>query len=723
MKKIAVALLVLMFISLALATLDPSANDSRSTFRNGYQWGGHALKDKATIWAQAVENSLDGTLANNNLLFSQLTSDPTSTAGRIYYNTTIDKFKFYNDTAWVTFGVNEASDSLDDAYNGGAAISVDSGAVTLTASDAASNTVFALVQSDTGTAVGMTITNAGTGNTIDIQNAQAGTDIEGTDDTWNVATTGVGTFLSFVLENGEIISNAVNDKILFNTGDEDLLIDFTTLANGLVLTANSTGATIIDFGDFVTLQAMSTIAFEPAAAAITLTADAGTEDLTISQAGAVDASLILTSAGTSTTDAMIITTSTGTIDMNSADNLDIDVADNITIDTAGGSITTTLVGGDFDLDATNASINLDAGEAVANAIVIDASNAGGGIDIDAGTASIDIDVTGGDFTVDNDGAGKDITLTSDAGRVILKAEEAANNAITFVSVAGGIDADAALSIVITSSEEQSDAIEIAASGTAGGVTIDSGTGDITLTSTDDIVLTNATAVGDMIQLLNTAGTSVTENSAAIQVTATAGGIQIQSDAAIDGDVIILRADGGVTNDILIHNDQGTGLDCIDLQADAGGVTITAALPVVITNAFELPVVYLASNDATLTILANDSGQTHIFPDIDADTVVTLPTAAAGLRYHFVYAGGAEDAHDWSIETGNNTNFYLGGVVTHDDDDGDTVVYFSDESDDSKISILTPSAGTTIDIWCDGTNWWITGNIVSGTDTSVVFSQI
>jgi hypothetical protein len=227
----------------------------------------------------------------------------------------------------------------------------------------------------------------------------------------------------------------------------------------------------------------------------------------------------------------------------------------------------------------------------------------------------------------------------------------------------------------------------------------------------------------MIQLLNTAGTSVTENSAAIQVTATAGGIQIQSDAAIDGDVIILRADGGVTNDILIHNDQGTGLDCIDIQADAGGVTITAALPVAITNAFEVAIVYVPNNDATITILANDSGQTHIIPDLAADTVFTLPGVADGLRYHFVYAGGAEDAHDWSIETGNNTNFYIGGVVTHDDDDGDTVVVFSDGSDDSKISVLTPSAGTTIDIWCDNTNWWITGNIVSGTDTSVVFSQI
>ena len=35
-----------------------------------------------------------------NLVFEGLTSDPTSTEGRMYYNTTDNKFKFYNGTLW-----------------------------------------------------------------------------------------------------------------------------------------------------------------------------------------------------------------------------------------------------------------------------------------------------------------------------------------------------------------------------------------------------------------------------------------------------------------------------------------------------------------------------------------------------------------------------------------------------------------------------------------------
>ncbi len=131
------------------------------------------------------------------------------------------------------------------------------------------------------------------------------------------------------------------------------------------------------------------------------------------------------------------------------------------------------------------------------------------------------------------------------------------------------------SVIVRGTEEASDAVSILADGTAGGIVITSGTGDITLTSTDDIVLTNATAAGDVITLLNTAGTSVTEDAAAIQLTSTAGGISIQSDGNLD-DAIVLRADGGVTAEITVHNDQGTAEDSIELLSDAGGIAVTYA---------------------------------------------------------------------------------------------------------------------------------------------------
>jgi hypothetical protein len=53
MKKLIISLLVLMCTT--SFALSPSANNARTTFRNGYAWGGHASKDKATLWAQQVE--------------------------------------------------------------------------------------------------------------------------------------------------------------------------------------------------------------------------------------------------------------------------------------------------------------------------------------------------------------------------------------------------------------------------------------------------------------------------------------------------------------------------------------------------------------------------------------------------------------------------------------------------------------------------------------------
>ena len=66
--------------------------------------------------------------------------------------------------------------SLDDAYNDGSNIAVDTGAVAFGgASDGAINIIE------------VTLAGAGTGNMIDIQNDTTGTagfDIEGTDDSW-----------------------------------------------------------------------------------------------------------------------------------------------------------------------------------------------------------------------------------------------------------------------------------------------------------------------------------------------------------------------------------------------------------------------------------------------------------------------------------------------------------------------------------------------------------
>jgi len=76
------------------------------------------------------------------------------------------------------------SGTLDQAYDAGATITVDSGAVQLNGSHGSNNTFF----------INKT---AGTGHGIQITNAGDGYDINGTAGTWNVTKAGVATFTSF----------------------------------------------------------------------------------------------------------------------------------------------------------------------------------------------------------------------------------------------------------------------------------------------------------------------------------------------------------------------------------------------------------------------------------------------------------------------------------------------------------------------------------------------
>lgn len=125
-----------------------------------------------------------------------------------------------------------------------------------------------------------------------------------------------------------------------------------------------------------------------------------------------------------------------------------------------------------------------------------------------------------------------------------------------------------------------------------------------------------------------------------------------------------------------------------------------------------------SDAATYTVDAQNSGLTHWMPDLTADCAITLPTPRAGLKFKFAYAGAAADAQDWNFDTGSDTNYFKGGVVHLDDDagsGGDEVVHIAaDGNSNSKLNVLVPDVGTWVEFECDGTNWYLTGMIVSAT---------
>lgn len=126
--------------------------------------------------------------------------------------------------------------------------------------------------------------------------------------------------------------------------------------------------------------------------------------------------------------------------------------------------------------------------------------------------------------------------------------------------------------------------------------------------------------------------------------------------------------------------------------------------------------------ATYTVLAANSGKPHIIPDLTADCVLSLPTAAAGLFYEFWYSGVAADAHDWQFDTGSDTNFYLGGFVELDASGNTVVAEAPDGNSNSIVNILTPGVGTIVKMYCDGTNWYLSGTVQSDTADAVTWAD-
>lgn len=157
---------------------------------------------------------------------------------------------------------------------------------------------------------------------------------------------------------------------------------------------------------------------------------------------------------------------------------------------------------------------------------------------------------------------------------------------------------------------------------------------------------------------------------------------------------------------------------VEVISSSGGLTATS---LALSGGATVPVVKV-TDAATYAILAANSGKVHIIPNLTADSVFTLPTPAAGLYYKFIYGGIAADAQDVTFDTGSNTNYFLGGVTGHDNDDGDVATIYPDGNSNSKLKIDTLQAGSFIEFYSDGTLWYVSAQVVSATDTHSAFSD-
>ena len=232
--------------------------------------------------------------------------------------------------------------------------------------------------------------------------------------------------------------------------------------------------------------------------------------------------------------------------------------------TAGAASTWSATAGALTVDAAAAGLVLDGHTGVD----IDASNSGvvaidgaGGINIGT-NANVSVDLNASDLDVDAvddssitvTGSSKDLTLAVAGGgtqQLSLSSAGTGANAIDLLASAGGID--------------------IRATGAAAGEDIDiTATGSsINLTSTenaaDSIVLSSSVGGID----ITAAGASAGED---IDITATGSSINLTS---TENNIlaIYLRANGGTSEAIKIHSDQGTTAASIYLLSDVGGITL------------------------------------------------------------------------------------------------------------------------------------------------------
>lgn len=421
---------------------------------------------------------------------------------------------------------------------------------------------------------------------------------------------------------------------------EDIDIVATGSSVNISATENDAGAITIGTNGGTSERITVTAAQGTNAASIGLASTAGGITLTAGLATADAINLVTSNAGggididAGTAGFIVDTTGAISLDAAAASNFTATGAFDITVQSTAGSIN--INAGEAAADAINMDagsggldvdvalqMNLDSSQAAATAVRIVASNAAGGIDIDAGTGGITVDTTGV-LSLDSAGATNltatgafDITVQSTAGSVNILAGESAADSIVLNSAAGGID--------------------ILASGAAAGEDI-------------DII-----ATGSSVNI------SATESAAdSITIISTAGGIDISASGAAAGEDIDITATGSSINitatenvtDAIVINASGAA-SALQLDAGTGSIRIGSGLVV--------PATAVNNGMTPYTVLGTDY---FLAVDSSAGVVtVTLPaaTALAGRTFVIRDVGGAAAVNNITIG-GGGTNLVGGGAA-------------------------------------------------------------
>jgi len=183
MKKLILLLLFVFLVARPCAAAFTTSVDNKHTYQNSYRWTGKS-KDLLLDWAQEVEDRIDGTIGVTHLHLIPGTGATVASQGDVRL-TAGNNLQYYT-TEWQTLAASTSS-TLDEAYDAGQSITVDSAVIALTSSDALNAAVLAIDQKDTGAYNAFTITGDATKPLIDLDQDGTGGDIEGSDASWSVS--------------------------------------------------------------------------------------------------------------------------------------------------------------------------------------------------------------------------------------------------------------------------------------------------------------------------------------------------------------------------------------------------------------------------------------------------------------------------------------------------------------------------------------------------------
>ena len=237
----------------------------------------------------------------------------------------------------------------------------------------------------------------------------------------------------------------------------------------------------------------------------------------------------------------------------------------------------------------------------------------------------------------------------------------------------------------------------------------------TVSAAELIALDGATSTNDTtgkVAILGTGG-ALSIGGALTAVTSIGIGSAVLSEAemeTLDGVTAgTLAASKVWTSDASLDTVMPTG-GLLTVQS-GGAVTMNSGSTLTINGAVVQAPVFVA--DATpYAVLAADSGKLHIILEQTSSITLNLPVIAAGLSYKFVMGGVATEAQNWVI-VATTPSFYNGGVSWDDSNAvASPVPVYGNGTSHLTLTATTPEAGTAIEIYSDGTEWFVCGAVFS-----------